>query len=287
MSAEVFDDTVCSLGEGPLWNQFRNSLFWFDIDNKVLYEKAIRAARKEYRFDRTVSAAGIVDASTLIVASERDLFVFDLDTREEISLCDLEADNPVTRSNDGRADPYGGFWIGTMGYNAEAKAGAIYRFYRGELRALYPNITIPNSICFASCRRKAYFADSTEGIIKRVEIDNEGWPVGEPVDFIDLSEESFAPDGAICDAKGRIWSAQWDASRVAVYSDQGVLLGTHELPTSQATCPAFGGTDLTTLFVTTAGNHFPEDLKGTQPKAGFVFRVEGLGPGQAPYRVEI
>jgi len=285
MSAEVFDDTVCSLGEGPLWNQFRNSLFWFDIDNKVLFEKAIGGGRKEYRFDRTVSAAGIVDASRLIVASERDLFVFDLASREENVLCELEADNPITRSNDGRADPYGGFWIGTMGCNAETSAGAIYRYHRGELRTLYSNITISNSICFAPCRRKAYFTDSVEKIIKRVEIDNEGWPVGDPDHFIDLSGENFAPDGAICDAEGLIWSAQWGASRVAVYSDQGELLETHPLPTSQATCPAFGGSDLSTLFVTTAGAHLPDELKGTEPEAGNVFSINHLGPGQAPHCV--
>jgi sugar lactone lactonase YvrE len=285
MSVEVFDDTVCSLGEGPLWNQLRNSLLWFDIDNKVLCEKAIGGERKEYRFDRTVSAAGIVDFAKLIVASEYDLFVFDLDSREERSLCKLESDNPVTRSNDGRADPYGGFWIGTMGYNAEANAGAIYRFYRGELRLLFPEITISNSICSAPCRRKVYFTDSVEKIIKRVAVDNEGWPVGEPDDFIDLSGESFAPDGAICDAAGRLWSAQWGAKRVAVYSDQGELLETYPLPASQATCPAFGGPDLSTLYVTTAGSHLPDELQGSEPRAGNVFAIRGLGPGQAPFQV--
>jgi len=282
MSANVFDDTVCSLGEGALWHPSRQSLFWFDIDNKVLYEKAVADERKEYRFDRSVSAAGIVDDTNLIIASERDLFVFDLNSRKERILCDLEADNPVTRSNDGRADPCGGFWIGTMGYNAEPKAGAIYRFYRGELRQLFPEVTIPNSICFAPDRSKAFFVDSVDKVIKRVELDNEGWPTGVPEDFIDLSGEDFAPDGAICDAQGRLWSAQWMASRVAVYSDQGKLLESHELPTSQATCPAFGGPNLSTLFVTTAGAHLPDDLKGTQPTAGNVFSIGGVGPGQSP-----
>ena len=72
----------------------------------------------------------------------------------------LEADNPVTRSNDGRADPWGGFWIGTMGFNAEPQAGAIYRYYKGEVLPIVRNITISNAICFAPDRSCAYYTDT-------------------------------------------------------------------------------------------------------------------------------
>lgn len=282
---EVFDDHCCSLGEGPLWHSDRQSLFWFDIDNQVLFEKGLAGVRKGYRFDRTVSAAGVVDESRLLIASEVDLFVFDLENQSQRRLCELEADDNVTRSNDGRADPYGGFWIGTMGYNAEPNAGAIYRYYKGELRKLYSDITISNSICFSPDRKTAYFTDSVVKVIRRVVLDANGWPTGEASDFIDLGKEEFAPDGSVCDAQGRLWSAQWGASRVAVYSDVGELLQAHAVPTSQPTCPAFGGPDLSTLFVTTAGAHLPDELKGTQPECGFVFKIEGLGPGQAAHRV--
>jgi len=211
--AEVFDDHQCSLGEGPLWHSGRQSLFWFDIDNKVLFEKDLEGQRREYRFDRTVSAAGIIDESQLLIASERDLFVFDLESNEQRSLCELEAENDTTRSNDGRADPCGGFWVGTMGYNAEPNAGAIYRYYKGELRMLYPEVTISNSICFSPDRKTAYFTDSVVKVIRRVALDAEGWPAGEPTDFVDLSGEDFAPDGSVVDAQGRLWSAQWGASQ--------------------------------------------------------------------------
>ena len=171
-----------------------------------------------------------------------------------------------------------------MGYNAETNAGSIYRFYKGEIRRLFPNITIPNAICFPD-RHHAHFADSAEGIIYRVELDKDGWPLGKPENFIDLSKEEFAPDGAVCDSEGRLWSAQWMASRVAVYSGEGKLVKTHELPTSQITCPAFGGPDLKTLFVTSAGAHLPDELKGTQPRAGFVFRIDTSSQGLAENRV--
>ncbi len=284
MPAQIFDDTCCSLGEGPLWHPCRQSLFWFDIDSKVMYEKA-DGPRIEYHFDRTVSAAGLMEGSELIIASERDLFVFDLETGNQRVLCELEADNPLTRSNDGRADPFGGFWIGTMGCDAQPNEGAIYRHYKGELRKLFLGITISNSICFAPDCSAAYFTDSEVKIIWRVELDREGWPVGERSVLIDLRGEDFAPDGAVCDAKGRLWSAQWMASRVAVYSEKGELLETHAIPTSQPTCPAFGGADFSTLFITTAGSHLPAELNGPEPHAGCVFQIEGVGPGIAEHHV--
>ncbi|MEL6588225.1 MAG: SMP-30/gluconolactonase/LRE family protein, partial [Pseudomonadota bacterium] len=126
---EIYDTRRCNLGEGPLWHPTRQELFWFDIIGKTLHSKA-----QSWTFDEHVSAAGWVDDTTLLVASETALFRFDLTTGDRTDICALEADNPVTRSNDGRADPQGGFWIGTMGKEAEPKAGAIYRFYKGELR---------------------------------------------------------------------------------------------------------------------------------------------------------
>ena len=148
MTYQIFDNRPCDLGEGPLWHPERQQLFWFDITNSLLRSRDDDHAL-EWRFDRMVSAAGWVDRDHLLIASERDLVLFDLRTEAETLVIDLEADNPITRSNDGRIDPLGGFWIGTMGKEAEAGAGAIYRFYRGELRRLYPDISIPNAISFA------------------------------------------------------------------------------------------------------------------------------------------
>ena len=288
MTALIFDDTNCALGEGPLWHPDRQTLFWFDIDQRLMYEKAIGGSRIEYRFDRTVTAAGLIDESHLLIASERDLFRFDLNSLEEEILCPLEADRPETRSNDGRADPRGGFWIGTMGYEPDSTTGAIYRFYQGSLQTLFDEVRIPNSICFSPDGSQVWFTDSQLGLIWRVNLDKDGWPVAGSKDtFVDLSEKEFAPDGAVCDVEGQLWSAQWMASRVAVYSSCGMLVDAVALPTSQTTCPAFGGPDLTTLFVTSAGAHLPDSLKGTQPKAGCTFMIENAGRGQPEHRVDI
>ena len=120
------------------------------------------------------SSAGWVDRDTLLVASETGLWRFDIESGERVLLQPLEDGNEATRSNDGRADPMGGFWIGTMGKGAAPGAGAIYRWYRGELRRLMAGISVSNSICFAPDGRTAYFADTPEGRIRRQPLDAEG-----------------------------------------------------------------------------------------------------------------
>lgn len=243
----IFDATKCTLGEGPLWHPLRQQLFWFDILGKRLHTKG-----QHWDFDTYVSAAGWVDENTLLVASAKSIFTFDLTTAAQTHLCDLEADNKITRSNDGRADPQGGFWIGTMGLNAEMGAGSIYRYYRGEVRKLYGDLQITNSICFAPSGDTAYFTDTNTQMVMAVALDADGWPASEPTLHIDLRGTDFRPDGAICDQAGNLLSAQWGVGRVAVYDPHGAFIEAFQLPAIQSSCPALGGHKMQTLFCTSA-----------------------------------
>ncbi len=277
----VFSRTRCILGEGPLWHPERGQLFWFDILNRQL-RTVEDGEERHWQFDRYVSAAGWFDRDSLLVASEVDLFRFDLTTGVQDRVVELEADNPVTRSNDGRADPWGGFWIGTMGKALELGAGAIYRYWKGELRRLVGDITIPNAICFAPDASCAYFTDTPTRQILRQPLDPEtGWPEGAAELFIDLREAELNPDGAVVDAAGCLWSAQWGASRVARYDTTGAFLSAIDFPASQMSCPAFGGAEAKTLFATSAS----EGLDDATPENGCTFAVETDVPGQAEYRV--
>ena len=274
--SQVFDKRVCALGEGPLWHPLRKQLFWFDIlGKKMLSQKD--GKQLEWAFEDHVSAAGWIDADTLMIASERALFRFDLTDGSQSDIAPLEHDNAITRSNDGRADPWGGFWIGTMGKKAEQGAGSIYRYYDGALRKLHSGLTVTNSICFAPDRSCAYFTDTHSRQIMRQALDaDDGWPNDKPEVFIDLTSTDLNPDGSVVDAEGCLWNAQWGASRVARYSPDGALMSTYAFPPVQTSCPAFGGDDLQTLFVTSAAIsqtgtadgqtfHLPTDTRG-QPE---------------------
>jgi len=284
-AVSVFDPTNCLLGEGPLWHPERRELFWFDIHGKKLLWH--RAGATEIRdFPEHVSACGWIDYESLLIASETALLRYDIDTQETERLVALEADNPVTRSNDGRADPLGGFWIGTMGKKAEHGAGAIYRFYRGELRKLYSNISISNAICFSPDGGLAYFADTTEAKIMKQRLGRDGWPSGNPELFVDLSAEGLRPDGAVVDAAGHLWNAQFGAGRVGEYSPDGKFLRAVELPARKATCPAFIDADLSRMICTSAAVDTAAvgAARGEYPD-GQTFLIEGVGPGQSEHQV--
>ena len=281
----IFDDRICTLGEGPLWHPERGQLFWFDILNRKLMTRDADA-QGEWSFGERVSAAGWVSRDELLIASEKELFLFDLASGRREAICPLEADNPVTRSNDGRADPWGGFWIGTMGLNAEPRAGAIYRYYRGELRLLYPEITISNAICFAPDGGHAYFTDTPTQIVMRAPLaEADGWPAGTPEPVLDLRTDDRRPDGAVTDAEGHLWIAEWGSARVACYSPEGVFLHAVEVEATQTSCPAFGGAGLATLYCTSAAVGLSAEAKAARPATGMTFAVEGAGTGRAEPRV--
>ena len=270
----IFDNTVCELGEGPLWHPERNQLFWFDILGKRLHTKG-----QHWQFEEHVSAAGWVTRDDLLIASGSALFRFNLETEEKEHVIDLEADNPVTRSNDGRADPYGGFWIGTMGKGAEDFAGTIYRFYKGELREIVGHVTISNGICFSPDNKFAYYTDTDTQLIMALPLDAKGWPEGTATVHLDLTGTPYRPDGAVIDQNGNLWSAQWGIGRVAGYKPDGTFIEAFDLPAVQSSCPAFGGPEGTTLYCTSAA------VGQTGGDHGKTFAIETKYTGQKEHRV--
>ena len=276
----VFDGRNCGLGEGPLWHPLRNQLFWFDIHTCRLFSRT-SSGPLEWVFDEQATAAGWIDRDALLIATETGLYRYDLETQRKELVVTIEADRPENRSNDGRADPRGGFWIGTMGKKGETGAGALWRFYRGELRKLVEPMTTPNTICFPPSGDYAFYSDTDVGLIMRQKLDSEGWPSGTPDVFLDLGKDGILPDGAVFDVASRMWNAQWDIGRLACYSPDGKLEVSYDLPVKNTTCPAFGGTGLSTVFVTSAWSW----RKGADDGKTYSLEVDAVG--LAEHRVDL
>ncbi|TPE48533.1 SMP-30/gluconolactonase/LRE family protein [Amaricoccus solimangrovi] len=277
--AEIFDPRICELGEGLFWHPDRRSAFWFDILGRRLLSRD-GSEELAWELDELHSAAGWIDRDRLILASETGLWDFHLATGERRLLAPLEADRPETRSNDGRADPWGGFWISTMGKKAEKGRGAIWRYHEGELRRLHDGVSIANAICFDRDRARAYFADTPTSTVWTQPVDPvTGWPSGPKRVFLDLSAEKLHPDGAVIDAAGRFWNAQWGSGRVACYDADGHMLFAESFPARQVSCPAFCGPDLARLVVTSAWEGMSEEERAREPLAGATFarRVRAMG----------
>jgi len=272
---KIYDRCACELGEGPIWHPEKKELLWFDIARRRLH-----LGHEITELDFVASAAGLLDKDRVILATEFGLATYSLSSGTSEVIARVESENPATRSNDGRADRVGGFWFSSMGWNAEPGLGRIYRYFRGELRCVRTNVTIPNAICFSPDGKTAYFADTALQKVYRQTLHlGSGWPQGEADVFLDLAGTDLHPDGAIVDALGSIWIAMWGLSAVLRYGPDGHKIDEIALPTPHVTCPAAGGEHRRDLFVTTATLGLSEsDARASSAGSTFFIRdrIEGL-----------
>ncbi|HVY50956.1 MAG TPA: SMP-30/gluconolactonase/LRE family protein, partial [Devosia sp.] len=151
-TAELFIDSRCELGEGVFWHPLVERLFWFDILNQTLFSATGSGIMVDrFTFDSSVTAAGILDADTLAIASGDGIYRLDLKTDTREIIVPLEADKPGNRSNDGRVGPSGAFWIGTMALKdaGTTPSGSLYHVRDGKVTKLLDGIHVPNATCFA------------------------------------------------------------------------------------------------------------------------------------------
>lgn len=271
MSVSILSETPCLLGEGPVFDPARETLFWFDIRDCRRYALHMPTrVETALVLPEMASAMAVIDDARDLVFTETGLHVLDNATGRLTPHVEIEADNPVTRSNDARVHPSGAFWLGTMGKEAEDGAGAIYRYFRGDVEKLFDRVTIPNAICFSPDGSVAWFIDTAVRKWMRVAVDPEnGALAGEPEVFFDHAEGEGGIDGAICDADGNLWNARYGGSALDCYDPRGNRLFTIDLPASQATCPAFVADGL--IAVTSACQDID---RAAEPDAGKTFLVE-------------
>jgi sugar lactone lactonase len=271
----------CHLGEGATYDAATNTAWWFDIIEGRLFEARLESARIDtHRLGRMASALARIDASRQLIAAEDGLYIRTIADGAMTLYRPLEADNPLTRSNDGRVHPSGTFWIGTMGRKAEPRAGAIYALHRGEVLRLFPDITIPNAICFSIDGAIGYFADTAENTLYRVSLDRQtGLPNGTP-EILLRQTGVGALDGAVVDADGLIWNARWGGGCVDVYDPNGRRLRSLHVPARQSSCPAFVGSDLSRLLVTSAWQDLDEAARARDPQAGCTFLLDVAARGR-------
>lgn len=289
VGVSILSDHTCHLGEGPTYDPGTDKLFWFDILGKKLLEKPISGGGTvAHDLPEMMSALAVINEGSQLMLGESGLSIRDVKTGAITPYLAIEADNPVTRSNDARVHPSGALWLGTMGKNAEHQAGSIYWFRKGEFRKLVSDISIPNSICFSPDGSAAYYTDTMVNRLYRLPCDPlTGLPVGEAQLFFDHSGQRGGLDGSVVDADGVLWNARWGAACIDAYSPDGRRIRTVPLPTSQPTCPAFVGADADRLAVTSAWEHMDEAARKADPQAGMTFLLDLPVKGRFEPRVLI
>ncbi|HLZ04467.1 MAG TPA: SMP-30/gluconolactonase/LRE family protein [Bradyrhizobium sp.] len=278
----------CHLGEGPTYDAAIGTAWWFDILGRKLFEAHIATGSvKIHGLPWMASALARIDAARQLIVTEDGLYIRYLADGRMAPFLPVEADNAATRSNDARVHPSGTLWFSTMGRKADPRAGAIYALHRGQLSRLYPDITIPNAICFSPDGAIGYFADTATNVMHRVPLDPAtGLPVGDAVPFI-RRQGIGGIDGAVVDRDGLIWNARWGGGCVDLYDPSGRRLRSLRVPARQSSCPAFVGSDLSRLLVTTAWEGMDERARAADPGHGQTYILDVAARGHAEVDVRL
>jgi sugar lactone lactonase YvrE len=269
------------LGEGPLWDAGSGRLYWVDIKGRLIEWLEPASGRAgHWLLACRPSALALRSRGGLLVATDRGLAVFDVESGMLTPRLNPEPDKPHNRSNDGHADAQGRFWLGTMDDREQAATGALYRLDPDWTCTLAASgFGIPNGQVMSPDERTLYVAESKSGVIWAYRLDSGTGELGDRRVFADLGGDG-SPDGMAVDAEGFLWNAHWGAWRVVRYAPDGRLDRTVDMPVEQPSSCAFGGDDLATLYVTSAREGLSEEALAKQPLAGslFAFRpgVRGL-----------
>jgi sugar lactone lactonase YvrE len=284
--------TAGLLSEGPRWDGERDELLWVDIVAARMHRARVRADGlldeiESIAFDRPVGAVAPAAGGGYVVAAASG-FLFVDTSGAAVELAQPEAGRGHVRMNDGACDPQGRFWAGTMAYDESPGEGVLYRLeLDGTCTTVISGLTISNGIGWSPDGTAMYLSDSGTGVVDVFEFDPVSGDIGAPRTIVRIDEQGVAPDGLTVDGDGNLWVALWGGGAVRCYSPQGALLRTVALPVDRPTSCAFGGSDRTTLFITTARDGLDEAALERQPDAGRLFRVDELGVGAppcAPYR---
>jgi sugar lactone lactonase YvrE len=276
MAATILSDEACELGEGPTYDPATDTLYWFDILNSRMLEKKLSGGQTRiHQLGEMASAIATIDGERQLLLTETGLHVRNAATGKLTLHMSVEAANAGTRSNDARVHPCGALWFGTMGKKAEAGAGAIYWYFRGELRLLFPAISIPNSICFSPNGKTAYYTDTAVNLLYRLDCDADtGLPLGEPKLFVDRRGGRGDIDGSVVDRDGVLWNASWGGGRVDAYAPDGKLVRSVPVPAVQTSCPAFVGAAADKMVVTSAAEGMSAKVRRADPHAGKTFLLD-------------
>lgn len=279
--AKSLFEVMNGLGEGPLWHPVENQLYWTDILTGTLYHA--NPAEKTYEkmfFDLQIGTFAFRKDGGLILATDRGFYDLDIDAGNMDILWLPPIKFKGDRLNDGKVDPAGRFWAGSM--DPQNMKGALFRLDPdGSKHTMLTDIGISNGLGWSPDRKTMYYTDSIRYTIYQFDYDLETGSISNQQPFVQLpkNEREIVPDGLCVDQEGNIWSAQWNGWQIVKYDPQGTPIAVVKVPAQRVTSCCFGGENLDTLFITTSRADLREEELSDQPFAGDLFfcQVDAIG----------
>jgi sugar lactone lactonase YvrE len=279
----TLDPGPFALAEGPLFDERSNALLWVDIWGQSIL-------RRELDGTQTVRTLVGEDVGCIALTADRDVVIGALRSGwYEVNLTDgkrslLAAPRhkaPTYRFNDGAVDSNGRLWTGSLEDGESDPVGELYCLDRdGQFRSADGGFIASNGIDWSPNGESMYLVDSRKSVIYRYAFEAASGQLGRREPFVDTSGLQGLPDGIAVDAEGTVWCAFWDGAAIHGFNEAGSLVETIELPVFRPTSVAFGGENLTVMFVTSASVAPSQALEGNWPVTGAVLMLNARCPGQ-------
>lgn len=276
-------------GESPFWHPGEQALYYCDIPgHQLLRWHTGSESLNQWHFDTDISAAAPRRDGGLLLARRDGIFRFDPASAVSTLLASPPYDPAKQRFNDGRCDPQGRFWVGTLCEPRLPPLGTMQCFSDGVLRQRFDGVSNSNGLAWSPDARTMYWSDTQLATVFAFDFDPADGTLSRRRVFIEfpakkpgqaLDDYLGRPDGASVDSEGCYWVAMYEGQRLLRISPRGEVLRHVHLPVRCATMCAFGGDDLKTLYITTARENRPAEELAEQPLAGCVLALPVDVPG--------
>jgi sugar lactone lactonase YvrE len=280
MNPEVASNVKAILGEGPSWDAKHEILYWIDIRGGAIFSHKLGNPNDQVvaKAERVSSVVPRAKGGLALTLPHGFFTLAPNSTKFEPLSEPIEADKLTNRFNDGKCDPAGRYWAGTMDDSERTASGSLYCIDQDrKLRKLVTQVRVSNGLGWSPDNRKMYYIDSPT---KKVSSFDYSLTTGEVsnrstiVDFA-VSNQPGVPDGMTVDAEGMLWIAHWGGSRVTRWNpESGKLLDTMPVPAGETTSLCFAGKNLDELYITSARDGLDDKALATQPLAGSLFVVK-------------
>jgi sugar lactone lactonase YvrE len=281
VAPELVLDSQATLGEGAIWHARERRLYWVDIEPGRLHVfNPVDGSDRVFELGQMVGTVVPRARGGVMLALHHGFAAFDPPTGRWTRWSDPEGHLPRNRFNDGKCDPAGRFWAGTISLDREPQAASLYCLEPdGRVRTMLQGITNSNGIAWSLDRNTMYYIDTPTQQVTAFDYDLASGQIVNPRTVITIPTDSGKPDGMTVDAEGMLWIALWEGGCVGRWDPRsGARLDTVAVPARRVTSCAFGGPNLDELYITTARIGLTESDLAEQPHAGGLFRAR---PGVA------
>jgi len=264
------------LGEGPMWHASSQTLFWVDVLGPAVFRHDPSIGQVgAWRCPDLVACAIPTLGGRVLAACGKRFMLLDTANGAMEQWGEVEHDRPDNRVNEAKVDRRGRVFAGTTRRRSSDAEGALYRLEPGgRITRLAEGFVCVNGMGWSPDRRTMYVTDSPVRTIWAYEFDDESGDIGARRVFARLPDDDGMPDGLTVDTEGGVWSAVWGGGRIVRYAPDGRIASTVAMPVARPSSCAFGGADMTTLYVTSACTDLPAGQWIAGPLAGGLFAVE-------------